>query len=85
MAGGVVSFDGSTSSTPSGAALNNYRWNFGDGTIISGSPFTAAPGGGNYQAPRHTYTAVGSYTVTLTVTDTNSLSGSTTGTVTVGP
>jgi PKD repeat protein len=81
-----VFFDGSTSTTPSGAAINNYRWNFGDGTIISGPPANPAPApGGTFQAPRHTYAAQGSFTVTLTVTDTNSLSGSTTGTVTVGP
>jgi PKD repeat protein len=81
----VVSFDATTSSTPSGAAINNYRWNFGDGTIVSGPPAGVPPGGGTFVTPNHTYMAVGSFTVTLTVTDTNNLSGSTTGTVTVGP
>jgi PKD repeat protein len=85
-ASNTVSFDGTTSSTPSGAPINNYRWNFGDGTIISGAPAGAAPApGGTFSAPRHTYVAAGAYTVTLTVTDTNALTGSTTGTVTVLP
>jgi PKD repeat protein len=84
-AGGRVFFDGSTSTTPSGSAIVTYRWNFGDGTIISGAPGGAAPEGGTFRAPQHVYGATGSYTVTLTVTDGNGLSGSTTATVTIVP
>lgn len=81
----TVNFDASTSTTPSGAAITNYRWNFGDGTIISGSGSASAPApGGTFLAPRHTY-AAGGYTVTLTVTDANGQTGSITSTVTVTP
>jgi PKD repeat protein len=81
-----VNFDASGSTTPSGAPINNYRWNFGDGTIISGPGGNAAPApGGTMLAPRHTFGTAGSYTVTLTVTDTNNQTGSATQTVTVAP
>ena len=56
--GGSVSFDGSASSDSDGAVAR-YDWDFGDG---SGSP----EGG---VAPSHTYSASGTYRVTLTVTD----------------
>jgi PKD repeat protein len=59
--GASVSFDGSGSTGPD-AAINDYKWNFGDGNSAeTGS--TATTG--------HAYSAPGSYTVTLTVTDTN--------------
>jgi PKD repeat protein len=81
----TVFFDGSGSTTSNGAAINNYHWNFGDGTIISGPPAGVAPGGGTFQAPNHVYATTGGFNVNLTVTDTNNLSGSATGTVTVVP
>jgi len=57
-----VIFDGSTSTAAVGAAITTYRWDFGDGSTGSGA--TAL----------HQYSAVGTYRVTLTVTDTNGLS-----------
>jgi PKD repeat protein len=58
----VVSFSSSGSSDPEGAALR-YSWAFGDG-----STSTAAN-------PSHTYTAAGTYSAVLTVSDgTNSVS-----------
>ncbi|NME69567.1 glycoside hydrolase family 48 protein [Flammeovirga aprica] len=53
----VVSFDASGSTDADGDTLS-FAWNFGDGTVGEGVLAT------------HTYTAVGSYDVTLTVTDT---------------
>jgi gliding motility-associated-like protein len=48
----------------SGTPITNWTWNFGDGsTIISGS-------GSSFQNPNHTYTTPGTYSVTLTITNT---------------
>lgn len=49
----------------------NYTWDFGDETNASGANVT------------HTYAANGTYTITLTVTDSEGLSNTTTHTVTV--
>lgn len=51
-----VAFDGSASSDPDGAIVS-YDWTFGDGGTASGVK------------PTHSYSAAGTYTVTLTVTD----------------
>jgi PKD repeat protein len=56
MAGSPVAFDGSASSEQSGS-ITGYSWDFGDGTVGSGS------------TPSHTYTQGGTYDVGLTVTD----------------
>jgi PKD repeat protein len=68
--GQAVSFDGSGSSVP-GSSIASYQWDFGDGGSATGS------------SPSHAYSAAGSYTVTLTVTAANGLTGSTTRAVTV--
>ena len=52
----ILTFDGSTSTAP-GTDTLTYTWGFGDGTMGSGVTVT------------HAYTAPGSYTVSLTVTD----------------
>lgn len=51
----------------------NFAWNFGDGYSISGTN-TVIPGGtnggtttGNYEYPVHTYSATGTYTVSLSI------------------
>jgi FOG: PKD repeat len=64
--GQTVSVDGSGSSDADGT-ITSYDWNWGDGTP-DGSGVTA----------QHTYATAGTYTVTLTVTDSNNLTGSTT-------
>lgn len=61
---GCAPFDVSFTSTPPGA--QSYVWNFGDGTTGSGPN------------PTHTYTANGTYSVTLSVIDANGCPGTTT-------
>ena len=52
----AVGFNGSASNDPDGSIVS-YEWNFGDGNIGSGATTS------------HTYVSSGTYTVTLTVTD----------------
>lgn len=65
----VCDFNGASSSDDSG--ITAYSWNFGDGR------------GGNGATVRQSYAANGTYTVTLTVTDRTSQTGSETRSVTV--
>src|ERR1039458_7521821 len=67
--GVAVTFNGSGSTDPQNEALS-YAWNFGDGTTGSGISTT------------HAYSAVGTYNISLTVTDTSNLTSTagTTGT-----
>jgi YVTN family beta-propeller protein len=58
VAGAARSFDASASSVAHGS-ITNYRWNFGDGTTLG----TASP------TTTHSYASAGSYTATLTETD----------------
>jgi chitodextrinase len=55
-AGTPVGFDGSASRDPDGS-IASYAWSFGDGTSGAGI------------APSHAYSAAGTYTITLTITD----------------
>jgi PKD repeat protein len=66
----ACTFDGTGSSTASGT-ITGYSWDFGDG----GTATTAAPS--------HTYGSPGTYTVKLTVTDSNGNSGSASTSLTV--
>jgi len=56
----TVAFDGSASQPGTGQTITNWSWNFGDGStgIIPNLPNVS-----------HDYTAAGSYTMTLTVTN----------------
>jgi parallel beta-helix repeat protein len=56
LVGETVPFDGTNSSDPDGDPLT-YSWNFGDGTTATGAMVN------------HTYSASGTYIVTLTVSD----------------
>jgi PKD repeat protein len=66
-----VSVDGTASTDPDGT-IASYSWDFGDDSALA-SGATAT----------HTYRAPGTYTITLTVTDNNEASGTTTRQVTV--
>ncbi|MEM9717930.1 MAG: PKD domain-containing protein [Bacteroidota bacterium] len=68
----LVSFNGNGSSDPEGRNLT-YAWNFGDGVTASGP------------TPSHTYSTVGSFVATLTVTNSLGCEGSSTQTITVSP
>ncbi len=65
----AVSFDASASAGE--AEIVSYEWDFGDGAEAEGV------------SVEHTYTAAGSYFVTLTVKDANGLSGTVTVTITI--
>jgi len=68
----TVNFDASASS----GDLISYEWDFGDGSpkVVESGPVTT-----------HIYEAIGNYTVTLTVTDREGLTNSTSKTITVLP
>ncbi|MEV8172262.1 PKD domain-containing protein [Microbacterium sp. NPDC077486] len=61
-----VAFDASTSVPPATTTISGYRWDFGDGTTGTG------------KTPSHAYTKPGTYSVKLTVTDSQNLVGSVT-------
>lgn len=69
-AGVAVSFNGTGSSDPDGS-IANYSWTFGDGSVGTGSTIS------------HIYSAAGTYTATLTVTDNQGATGSASVPVTV--
>ncbi|MEA2522408.1 MAG: hypothetical protein QOI81_2054, partial [Actinomycetota bacterium] len=72
-----VTADASASTDTDGTPIATYAFDWGDGTAATG-PQTGAT------AP-HTFTAVGTYTVTVTVKDTAGLSSTATKTVAVSP
>ncbi len=65
-----VTFDGSGSSTPSGT-VTSWVWSFGDGASGTGPQVT------------HLYSAPGTYTASLTVTDSNGASSTATSSIVV--
>ncbi|MBI4393020.1 MAG: S8 family serine peptidase [Euryarchaeota archaeon] len=64
IAGTSVGFDGSLSTADPGRSIVSYAWDFGDGGTAAGP------------VASHAFTAPGTYSVTLTVTDDGSLFGS---------
>ena len=72
-AGQATGFDASASSDPDGT-ISSYAWNFGDGQTATGA------------TPSNIYQTAGTYTVTLTVADSDGQSATTSQTVTIaGP
>ncbi|MBV9940772.1 MAG: PKD domain-containing protein [Solirubrobacterales bacterium] len=74
-AGTTVAFNAGTSAPAAGGSITDYSWNFGDGT--------PALDGGTGALASHTFTAPGTYNVTLTATDDLDVSTTTTQQVTV--
>lgn len=72
--GTSVNFDATTSKPGAGHSIVRYVWNFGDGSAFVDSSSPAAS---------HTYTAEGTYVVTLTVSDEAGQTASVTGQVKV--
>jgi len=70
----TVTFDASTSYDPDGTKIISYKWDFGDGTPAQSTPQPTIT---------HSYSAVGNYTVTLTVYDEQGESGTASATVNV--
>src|SRR5438309_468628 len=68
--GQVVMFSGSASG---GRTPYTFKWNFGDGTTVTGSP------------AGHAFSAQGSYSVSITVTDSNSNSATVPKTIVIAP
>ena len=75
VAGAIVGFDASASSANGGRTIVSYAWNFGDqmtATVVT--PTTT-----------HSFAVAGTYTVSLTVTDSAGASSITSTTVTITP
>ena len=66
----TCTFNGSASADTDGS-ISSYSWNFGDGTSATGA------------TPGKTYSAAGTYSVTLTVTDNSGATGTQTRSVVV--
>jgi PKD repeat protein len=71
--GQIVIFDASASYDPDGGTILSYFWKFGDGSNVTLDSSLA----------HHNYTAIGTYNVTLKVTDSELETGTTWHTVTV--
>ena len=71
MRGQTLAFSASFTD-PDAGNTHTVSWDFGDGTVIAAHP-TTDPGA---LAPSHTYTAIGNYTVTVTVVDNQGGTGS---------
>jgi PKD repeat protein len=71
----TITFNASASTAGAGRTIVSYAWDFGDGTTGTGVQFSKAGG----------YTAAGTYTVTLVVTDDQGNKGVVSQTITISP
>ena len=62
----VTIVDATASTASTGATIVSYTWNFGDSTDTTTCPGAAGCNGAVFS---HTYSSAGSFTITLTVTD----------------
>jgi PKD repeat protein len=72
-AGQIVFLDATVSTASPGRTITRYQWNFGDNQVVEGARI------------EHVYNVAGSYTVTLTVTDSTGATDTETKTLTVAP
>jgi PKD repeat protein len=71
--GRIAFFDGTVSTATAGRTIVKYEWNFGDNVILEGARI------------EHAFNPAGTYTVTLTVTDSGGATDTETKTVSVVP
>jgi len=71
----TIGFSSSGSTTSGGATITSYQWDFGDPTSLSNTS--------SVSSPSHQYLNSGSYTVRLTITDSQNRTSTTTVTVPV--
>jgi PKD repeat protein len=81
--GTAFTFDASASTAQAGATIVVYEWNFGDGLQFYQCPSVSPPCSTDGKRISHAYGAIGTYTVTLTVTDSQGRKSSTSKTVDV--
>ena len=78
--GALTVVDAAASTPSNGATITSYTWNFGDTTGTFVCPGAGACNGAVFS---HTYAAAGRYAITLSVTDSLGLTGTTTETLVV--
>jgi len=89
--GTLVTADASPTTTSGGATIVRYQWNWGDSTLneVCSNPAAGGDspscGGNSRQTISHVYTRSGTFTITLTVTDSAGRTGTATRTLTVNP
>ena len=71
----TITFNASASTSSPGGSISSFQWNFGDGSAVAVCPGAAACSADN-GAITHVYAAAGTYTITLTITDSNGLTDS---------
>lgn len=68
--GTTITFNASASTASTGGTISTYEWNFGDSGNVAICPGNSLCGSGN-RTVTHAYTDPGTYTITLTITDSN--------------